>query len=119
MRSSLRDLLLLTAIAALALCGCSWGSSRTKKAPVFTLSEKREEAQSKLLTEIPLGTTMEDARKAFQTRGFHVFEGTSDKFTARLDRHKSGLVSTNWIVQVKGEKGIVQDMNVEVHYTGP
>jgi len=119
MKFSIRDLLLVPVIVALTVGGCSWGSPRTKKTPVFTLSEKREEAQSKLLTEIPLGTTMEDARKAFQARGFHVFEGTTDEFTARLDRHKSGLVSTNWIVQVQGEKGTVQDMYVEVGYTGP
>ncbi len=119
MKFSLRDLLLMTVIVALAVGGCSWGSTCTKNTALFTLSEKREEAQSKLLSEIPLGTDMEEARKALELRGFHVFDGSPDEFAARLDRPKSGMVSCNWLVSVQGEKGTVRDISVEVHYTGP
>jgi|GEM_PF-4936993 hypothetical protein len=121
MRFSIRDLLLVTMIVALALAvgGCSSGSTRTKKKAVFALSENREEAESKLLSEIPLGTGMEEAVKALKVRGFRVFEGSPAEFSAQLDRSKSGRVSCSWLVTVKGEKGAVEAISVEVAYPGP
>jgi hypothetical protein len=121
MKFTTRNLLLVTMTVAMALAvgGCSSGNTRTKKKAVFVLSENREEAESKLLSEIPLGTGMEEAGKALKARGFRVFEGSPDEFSAQLDRPKSGRVRCNWLVTIKGEKGAVREISVEVAYPGP
>src|SRR5687767_15040305 len=65
MRFTFRNLSWLTVLLALGVAaeGCSLGSSKSRRArPAIVLSENEVEARARLLSEIPPGTNMEQAR---------------------------------------------------------
>ena len=100
-RYSLRKLLIV-----MLLGGCSGNGPKVfnkvqRKPPVAQpkrgLPENPADARSQLLSEIPIGTAMDVARKRFSAIGFQVYDG-SEEFVARLDKPAAFPTTCSWIV---------------------